>query len=572
VKVIRQPYLIDRLIVCDVSKDTGSNAGLACIYLNEFRVTACAFTLHSSESKVIKSWKEQLNKAKDLYEVAKSDSRRQALAFYNCRRQQQQQLDEAELLLDVELHQRGHHMGGGHHSTASSSHAAAGGAHGGRGSRISSIGQHSTYSASSSVELAVHQGGSVVKRNRSFEIQQQRRSAGENRASSLSSEEGLSAPTLCSHGIHSNTPACSPSCSTPATTPSPLKQQQSLPASAHNMGSYPSSPRPERRLTTGSSRVSPNTLTVQIPYSSQQQQHQQPSPPNTTSYAEQSSSAPVLFPSSASFSNSSPSARSRSPGPRGISYPPLSPKSLKRGVAIQQQASLSFKNPPTIAMGKGPQKTIPVITGVPPSPSGDRQDSSPRHSHFSASPEDERDLLDREDSFPDEDPTSPATPVPAPSKSRGRTDRNDPRRYHTAGAIEDIKKQDVLRNTDGGGEHGIQKRLSWNYGQHIPNNDLQLKNGGGGTSQVGVNNVAGSVPSGGGIKCLSSDSMQSSSGVSSTGSLQLSIGAGSDSQWGDHQQKRTTQQRRGLLEESVSLVVSPSPSLPLPLRPPLTRL
>jgi hypothetical protein len=54
VKVIRQPYLIDRLIVCDVSKETGSNAGLACIYLNEFRVTACAFTLHSSESKVIK--------------------------------------------------------------------------------------------------------------------------------------------------------------------------------------------------------------------------------------------------------------------------------------------------------------------------------------------------------------------------------------------------------------------------------------------------------------------------------------------------------------------------------------
>ena len=29
---------------------------------------------------------------------------------------------------------------------------------------------------------------------------------------------------------------------------------------------------------------------------------------------------------------------------------------------------------------------------------------------------------------------------------------------------------------------GIQKRLSWNYGQHIPNNDLQLKSGGGSRS------------------------------------------------------------------------------------------
>ena len=55
-------------------------------------------------------------------------------------------------------------------------------------------------------------------------------------------------------------------------------------------------------------------------------------------------------------------------------------------------------------------------------------------------------------------------------------------------------------------DSSIQKRLSWNYGQHIPNNELQLKN-------KHVN------------KCLSSDSMRSSSGVSSTGSLHLSIGS-----------------------------------------------
>ena len=53
----------------------------------------------------------------------------------------------------------------------------------------------------------------------------------------------------------------------------------------------------------------------------------------------------------------------------------------------------------------------------------------------------------------------------------------------------------------------IQKRLSWNYGQHIANNELTL--------QQRKNNT----------KCLSSDSMHSSSGVSSTGSLHLSIGS-----------------------------------------------
>ena len=70
----------------------------------------------------------------------------------------------------------------------------------------------------------------------------------------------------------------------------------------------------------------------------------------------------------------------------------------------------------------------------------------------------------------------------------------------------------------------LQKRLSWNYGQHIPNNDLQLK-----TSTVAASSA----------KCLSSDSMQSSSGVSSTGSLHLSIGSaasGSDPQQGQQQQ------------------------------------
>ena len=117
-----------------------------------------------------------------------------------------------------------------------------------------------------------------------------------------------------------------------------------------------------------------------------------------------------------------------------------------------------------------------------------------------------------------------ATGANGASKSgrSGRSDpRNDPRRYHTAGAIEDMKKQDSPAPPGGA---GIQKRLSWNYGQHIPNNDLQLK-----TSTTTSS-----------AKCLSSDSMQSSSGVSSTGSLHLSIGsaAGSDQQQQQGQQQK----------------------------------
>ena len=74
-----------------------------------------------------------------------------------------------------------------------------------------------------------------------------------------------------------------------------------------------------------------------------------------------------------------------------------------------------------------------------------------------------------------------------------------------------FQKQDVK-------DTSIQKRLSWNYGQHIPNNELTLQ-------QQRLPNQGRHS----GSKCLSSDSMHSSSGVSSTGSLHLSIG----SEWED---------------------------------------
>jgi hypothetical protein len=56
VKVIRQPYVIDRLLVAEINKEgSGQNAaGLAFVYLNEYRVVATAFTLHSSEVKAVK--------------------------------------------------------------------------------------------------------------------------------------------------------------------------------------------------------------------------------------------------------------------------------------------------------------------------------------------------------------------------------------------------------------------------------------------------------------------------------------------------------------------------------------
>ena len=73
-KVIRQPFAIDRLVVADCNKDNAASSGLAVIYLNEYGVVSAAFTLHSPEVKVIKIWKEQIAKAKETYEEAKSSA------------------------------------------------------------------------------------------------------------------------------------------------------------------------------------------------------------------------------------------------------------------------------------------------------------------------------------------------------------------------------------------------------------------------------------------------------------------------------------------------------------------
>ena len=51
VRVIRQPYMVDRLIVQELARDSPS---IALVYLNEFRTATAAFILSSSEGKLIK--------------------------------------------------------------------------------------------------------------------------------------------------------------------------------------------------------------------------------------------------------------------------------------------------------------------------------------------------------------------------------------------------------------------------------------------------------------------------------------------------------------------------------------
>ncbi|XP_068251164.1 LOW QUALITY PROTEIN: uncharacterized protein [Palaemon carinicauda] len=211
-------------------------------------------------------------------------------------------------------------------------------------------------------------------------------------------------------------------------------------------GAYTStSPRPERRP---AFPKTPNTLSVIPPYSAGQ------SLPNLTVESAHSLRVP---------NNLSNNPKALSACNRGVSYPPPSPRTLRRSAPVPQS-----RNPPLI-------KTRHVTSMV----------GSPQ----------EIEQADQDESLRSGGP-----------RRISRTDRMDNRRYHTAGAIDDIKKQDTKDAT-------IHKRLSWNYGQGPPpSRDLGNDQG-----KLGRHKHA--------VKSISCESMHSSSGVSSTSSLHRSMGS-----------------------------------------------
>ncbi|XP_044750669.1 pleckstrin homology domain-containing family G member 5 isoform X2 [Coccinella septempunctata] len=70
-RVVRQPYLVDRLVVSELNKETPS---LGLIYKNEFDMAVAAFILQNNDPKKIKGWKDGINKAQTLYAQAKQMS------------------------------------------------------------------------------------------------------------------------------------------------------------------------------------------------------------------------------------------------------------------------------------------------------------------------------------------------------------------------------------------------------------------------------------------------------------------------------------------------------------------
>ncbi|KAF2360500.1 Dbl (DH) domain [Trinorchestia longiramus] len=239
---------------------------------------------------------------------------------------------------------------------------------------------------------------------------------------------------------------------------------------------------------------------------------------NVTSSQASGQSLPNLSVVSGNSHLKVPSHKNHTPWNRGVSYPPPSPRALRRSPPVPQS-----HHPPLI-------KTRHVVstTGAVAAAAAAAQTS------FALSDTRQPGQLEEEDGC-----RSP--------RRTCRSDRADNRRYYTAGAIDDIKKQDTK-------DSSIHKRLSWNCGQQqVPpqpalQQQIQQASASGGlcascTSQTFVtpSNSTCSSSSSSRLTCspssssrlvgqcdnrrhkLSCECVHSSSGVSSTSSLHRSI-------------------------------------------------
>lgn len=71
-KVIRQPFLTDRLVVRLKEKENI----LHCVYLNEFNLVISAFVLQCNEAK---NWNDGISKARHIYSKLKQDVEEQSI-------------------------------------------------------------------------------------------------------------------------------------------------------------------------------------------------------------------------------------------------------------------------------------------------------------------------------------------------------------------------------------------------------------------------------------------------------------------------------------------------------------
>lgn len=436
VKVIRQPFLVDRIVIQEL-KDS---SGFIVIYLNEYKVASAVFVLFSSETK---TWIKYIKKAQEQYKNLKISSITMTYEqdYYHTFDEDEDYDFPSMALLAA--------------SPRSSSRSSL--IHSHSGSFDTSDPASTSYNSTlllapaSTPNLLQNPNSQQPPRAVSFEL-------GDLRNPSLTADNFDSFGR--SHSVDNRNP--------PSVTVT--------------------SPRPERRAfllrNAKNSGINPNTLSVNVPY-----QITTLSPISTCAEHKQSCenliSSTIHVPTLSPSSSINLSSVNRSTQPR-----PPSPRTLNRFLPLNS-------NKPPLMKTKNVSGL--VITSAPAS-----EGSSPFHSFESEGSTEKFDDLETVVYLTQDELLSTEEQEALKSKLHQKRSCRAEKRYHTADSIENMKKEK---------DTSIHKRLSWNYGQ-------QGQSQGNKAIPSHCERILCSKHC---SKCLSSESVYSSSGFSSTGSVPFSV-------------------------------------------------
>jgi pleckstrin domain-containing family G protein 5 len=463
VKVIRQPFIIDRI----VTQELKDGSGFILLYLNEFKVANAISILYSSDTK---TWLDYIKRAQELYRHTKNvsiASEPQEVTYYRNLEEDEDYDFPSMALLAA--------------SPRSSS----------RSSLVHSHSGSVDMSDTSSNSLAVI--APVPTPVPTPNLLQNPNNSQQQPPRAVSFELGdLRNPSLTVEDLDS------------------FGRSQSV-DNRSPISVTITSPRPERRAfllrnvkNSGPSFIShyPNTLSVNVPSNYQLNDYKRDSitsPPASTSIQ-----IPIL---------SSPTKTITSPTKRSLPPSASSPTILNRSLPPSGSPPTILNRSLPLNANKPPLVKTKNITGLlmhsaPPSEgpspvysfdSEGLNESLAQHSYGS------EELIDSNYNQNSEDCDA------LKSRTHQKRTCRAERRYHTADSIESMKKEK---------DSSIHKRLSWNYGQQNQTHKAVPSH----CERILCNKHFN--------KCLSSESVYSSSGFSSTGSVPLSVGSSECEQCG----------------------------------------
>ena len=451
VKVIRQPFIIDRV----VTQELKDGSGFILVYLNEFRVASAIMLLYSSDTK---TWLDYIKKAQELYRHTKNISiaSEQPEVTYLRNLEEDEDSDYPSMAL----------LAASRNSPRTSSRSSLVHSHSGSMdmSDATSSNSFAVIAPVPTPNLLPHPDSQQQPpRAVSFEL-------GELRNPSLVVEDSFGR----SQSVENRSPIVM------VTSPRPERRAFLLRSSKNNSSG-------------GSQDYShyPNTLSVNMPSNY---------PP--ISDHKQSLKSPPSLPSLQIPVLSSPSKALTQTSRQSLPPRPTSPTLLSRSLALNA-------NKPPLLKTKNISGLIshsaPASEGPSPVHSLEGEPQVEALAYISSkSVESLNKNVEQE--VPEE-----ADPLKSRSNQK-RTCRTE-RRYHTADSIEHMKKEK---------DSSIHKRLSWNYGQ-------QMQTHGNKAIPSHCERILCNKHFN---KCLSSESVYSSSGFSSTGSVPLSVGSSECEQCG----------------------------------------